>query len=79
MDVLPTEHHLIDPTPSHQTQVTPLLNSISTSNMQSYLTTLTNFNNRYYTASTGAQASTWIQTTLKSVCISPITRIDANN
>jgi leucyl aminopeptidase len=35
--------------------------------MNNYLTNLTAFNNRYYKASTGLQASVWIQNTLKSI------------
>ncbi|RPD52916.1 Zn-dependent exopeptidase, partial [Lentinus tigrinus ALCF2SS1-7] len=48
------------PAPSHSSQVTPILKTLSTSNMQSYLTTLTSYNNRYYTSSTGKQASQYI-------------------
>ncbi|EEB92713.1 hypothetical protein MPER_08738 [Moniliophthora perniciosa FA553] len=48
------------PSPSHQSAVRPILSTVSTSNMQSSLSSLTAFNNRYYTASTGAQASNWI-------------------
>ncbi|KAB5590819.1 hypothetical protein CTheo_5751 [Ceratobasidium theobromae] len=52
------------PSPSHQTQVKALLSSLSTTNMNSYLSTLTAFNNRYYKASTGLSASNYIYTTL---------------
>ncbi|KAK0189032.1 aminopeptidase [Armillaria mellea] len=52
------------PTPSKQSEVKPLLNTISTSNMKNYLTNLTSFNNRYYTSSTGLQASNWILNTV---------------
>ncbi|KAF8074970.1 Zn-dependent exopeptidase [Lyophyllum atratum] len=55
------------PAPSHQAALTPILNTISTSSMQSYLNTLTAFNNRYYKSSTGAQASTSILNTVKSI------------
>ncbi|ESK97804.1 aminopeptidase [Moniliophthora roreri MCA 2997] len=48
------------PSPSHQSAVRPILSTLSTSNMQSSLSSLTAFNNRYYTASTGAEASNWI-------------------
>ncbi|KAI0364502.1 Zn-dependent exopeptidase [Pilatotrama ljubarskyi] len=48
------------PAPSHSSAVTPIINTLSTSNMQSYLTTLTSYNNRYYTSSTGKAASQWI-------------------
>ncbi|KIM44652.1 hypothetical protein M413DRAFT_442606 [Hebeloma cylindrosporum] len=46
---------------SHQSVVTPLLKTVSTSNMQNNLGVLTTFNNRYYKASTGASASVWIR------------------
>jgi bacterial leucyl aminopeptidase len=38
--------------------------------MQTNLNTLTAYNNRYYKSTTGAQAATWIQTTLKSIASS---------
>ncbi|KAF4610883.1 hypothetical protein D9613_006964 [Agrocybe pediades] len=49
------------PTPSKQSLVKPILSTVSTSNMQTNLNSLTAFNNRYYKASTGASASTWIR------------------
>ncbi|CAE6350850.1 unnamed protein product [Rhizoctonia solani] len=52
------------PAPSRQTAVNALLPSLSTTNMNSYLTKLTAFNNRYYKASTGLQASNYIYDTL---------------
>ncbi|KAF5362002.1 hypothetical protein D9756_002281 [Leucocoprinus leucothites] len=55
------------PAPSHQSQVTPLLSQLSTSNMQSYLSSLTAFNNRYYKAQSGADASAWILSKVKSI------------
>ncbi|KAL0577911.1 hypothetical protein V5O48_004076 [Marasmius crinis-equi] len=55
------------PSPSHQTQVKPILNTLSTSNMQSSLSSLTAFNNRYYKSSTGADASAWILSKVKSI------------
>jgi leucyl aminopeptidase len=58
------------PAPSHQTEVKALTAKLSTSNMNSYLSTLTAYNNRYYTSSTGAAASTWIQNTVKSIASS---------
>lgn len=61
---------VIDPEPSHETQVLPLLDKISIPNMQGYLGNLTSFNNRYYKSATGVEASTWILNTVKSVCIS---------
>lgn len=55
------------PTPSKQSEVEPLLNTISTSNMKNYLANLTSFNNRYYTSSTGLQASNWILNTVSDI------------
>ncbi|KAF5383551.1 hypothetical protein D9615_003535 [Tricholomella constricta] len=55
------------PAPSHQAELAPILSLVSIANMQSYLNTLTAFNNRYYKATTGAQASTWILNTVKSI------------
>ncbi len=55
------------PAPSHSSQVTPILKTLSTSNMQSYLSTLTSYNNRYYTSSTGKAASQWIFDTITQV------------
>ncbi|KAH9937807.1 Zn-dependent exopeptidase [Epithele typhae] len=58
------------PSPSHSSAVTPILNTLSTSNMNSWLSTLTAFNNRYYTSTTGKQASQWIYDTLASITAS---------
>lgn len=55
------------PTPSHQTQVRAILATMTSTRMQSWLTTLTNFNNRYYTSSTGVAASTWIRDTAQGI------------
>jgi len=55
------------PAPSHQSEVEPLLSRLSTSNMQYYLSYLTAFNNRYYKAQSGADASAWILSEIKSV------------
>ncbi|KAK0650456.1 Leucine aminopeptidase A [Lasiodiplodia hormozganensis] len=41
--------------------VNTLISSLSTSNMQTNLQGLTEFNNRYYRASTGSQAATWLK------------------
>jgi leucyl aminopeptidase len=54
------------PAPSHQTEVKALIAKLSTANMQSNLATLTAYNNRYYKATTGAQAAAWIQSTAKT-------------
>lgn len=56
-----------DPAPSHQSAVTPLLSTLSTTNMNNYLTSLTAFNNRYYRATTGRAASQWILDTVTNV------------
>jgi leucyl aminopeptidase len=55
------------PAPSHQSAVKPILATLSTSNMQKYLTSLTAFNNRYYKSSTGADASNWILSTAQGI------------
>lgn len=56
-----------DPTPSHASELAPILSSLSTSNMQANLNTLTAYNNRYYKATTGSQASSWIKDKIQSV------------
>lgn len=56
-----------DPSPSHQSAVKPLLSTLSVSNMQSNLNSLTAFNNRYYRSSTGRDASQFILDTVKKV------------
>ncbi|KAF9459297.1 hypothetical protein BDZ94DRAFT_1239317 [Collybia nuda] len=48
------------PSPSHQSAVNAIIQTISLSNMQSYLGNLTAFNNRYYKSTTGAAATDWI-------------------
>ncbi|KAF9534663.1 aminopeptidase [Crepidotus variabilis] len=55
------------PKPSHQSQVLPLIQTASLSEMQGYLANLTAFNNRYYKATTGQQASTWIRDTVAGI------------
>ncbi|TFK97924.1 hypothetical protein BDV98DRAFT_596190 [Pterulicium gracile] len=55
------------PAPSKQSTVTPLLSRLSTSQQTTWLNQLTSYNNRYYTASTGATAATWIQTTIRNL------------
>ncbi|KAK4187064.1 putative aminopeptidase [Podospora australis] len=52
---------------SRQTQVNALLPSVSTTNPQSWLTTLTNYYNRYYRSTYGTQAGTWLYNTVVSV------------
>lgn len=61
------ELSFLDPSPSHQTQVKPLLANVSVDNMKAYLTTLTAFNNRYYTSTTGVDATNWIVKTVGDV------------
>jgi len=55
------------PAPSHTAAVKALIPSLSTTQMNTYLSSLTAYNTRYYTSSTGGQASTWIQSTLKTL------------
>lgn len=52
--------------------MTAIIKTLSTSNMQSYLTPLTAFNNRYYTSTTGKSASQWIFDKVTSVRARPI-------
>jgi leucyl aminopeptidase len=47
--------------------VTPLLSKLTTSNMQSKLTTFVGFNNRYYKSSTGKQSSEWLLAQVQAV------------
>ncbi|GAB1524806.1 hypothetical protein RhiTH_007962 [Rhizoctonia solani] len=54
------------PAISQQTSVKALLPSLSTTNMNTYLSKLTAFNNRYYKATTGLDASNYIYDTLSS-------------
>ncbi|KAK7045698.1 hypothetical protein VNI00_007531 [Paramarasmius palmivorus] len=55
------------PAPSHTSSITPILSTLSISNMQADLNSFTAFNNRYYASSTGAQASDWLLNKVKSV------------
>lgn len=52
---------------SKQAVVTPLLSQVTTSNIAGWLTPFTTYNNRYYKSTTGAQASTWLFNTVKTV------------
>jgi leucyl aminopeptidase len=65
------------PAPSHQSAVTALTAQLSTSRMNSTLATLTALNNRYYRATTGAQASTIIRDKVQSI-ITAAGRTDAS-
>ena len=46
--------------------------------MQSYLTKLTAFNNRYYSSTTGQQASQYIYDTVTSVSYTPASSVPSN-
>ncbi|OAK96321.1 Zn-dependent exopeptidase [Phaeosphaeriaceae sp. SRC1lsM3a] len=52
---------------SQKSSITPLLSKLSTSNMQSKLTTFVAFNNRYYKSTTGKQSSAWLLEQVKAV------------
>ncbi|KAI0767223.1 aminopeptidase [Fomes fomentarius] len=52
------------PAPSHEDEVNPIIETLSTSNLETYLNKLTSFNNRYYKSSTGKDASQYIFDTL---------------
>lgn len=65
--VLYADHQLSDAAPSHQSAVKPILTTLSIANMQANLATLTAYNNRYYSSSTGAAASAWILSKVQSV------------
>ncbi|KAG5642918.1 hypothetical protein DXG03_001889 [Asterophora parasitica] len=55
------------PPPSRQTEVKPIIANISLTNMQSYLGSLTAFNNRYYKSQTGVDATNWIVKTVSDI------------
>ncbi|KAF8705614.1 peptidase M28 family, partial [Rhizoctonia solani] len=55
------------PSPSKSSTVKSIISTLSTSRMQSNLATLTSYNNRYYTSSTGSSSSTWIYNQLVSI------------
>ncbi|KAK7448888.1 hypothetical protein VKT23_013620 [Stygiomarasmius scandens] len=55
------------PAPSHQSAVNSLISTLSTSNMKASLDKLSAFNNRYYRASTGKDASQYILDTVSSI------------
>jgi leucyl aminopeptidase len=52
---------------AQKSSVTPLLSKLTTSNMQSKLTTFVGFNNRYYKSSTGKQSSEWLLAQVQAV------------
>ncbi|WQF82498.1 Putative peptidase M28 [Colletotrichum destructivum] len=45
---------------THVAEANSLISRVSNTNPQSWLQTLTNFNNRHYRSTTGTQASTWL-------------------
>ncbi|EAU90002.1 aminopeptidase [Coprinopsis cinerea okayama7 len=53
--------------PAHIAHVQTLLADVSIPTMQQYLSNLTAFNNRYYRAQTGVQATNWIRDTMQAV------------
>lgn len=56
------------PSPSHQSAVEPLLSKLSTFAQRADLTEYsTSFHNRYYEAKEGAEASEWIQSTVRAI------------
>ncbi|KAF2175239.1 Zn-dependent exopeptidase, partial [Zopfia rhizophila CBS 207.26] len=52
---------------SNQASVTPIITKLNKSNMQTNLQTFSNFNNRYYRASTGKQSSDWLLSRVQDV------------
>ncbi len=52
--------NFVVPTPSQQTTVNAWLPQISASQITNTISSLTSFNNRFYTTTSGAQASDWI-------------------
>ncbi|KAL8948086.1 MAG: hypothetical protein Q9183_007721, partial [Haloplaca sp. 2 TL-2023] len=59
---------------SHQAEANGFINQLTTSGPQSWLQTMTNFYNRYYSSSYGTQSSTWLFNTVKSIA-APNSRI----
>lgn len=55
------------PVISQQETVNAVIANLSIDNLQSYLATLTAFNNRHYRSTTGAQASNSIASTVQEV------------
>ncbi|EHA52353.1 hypothetical protein MCOR27_004503 [Pyricularia oryzae] len=52
---------------ANQAEAVRLSNQATTTNPQSWLTTLSNFQTRHYRSSTGTQAGTWLQQQLRSI------------
>ncbi|KAG8923450.1 hypothetical protein FRC03_003602 [Tulasnella sp. 419] len=63
----PSAQRATFPAPSHQAQVKPIVASLQISNMQGWLNQLTSYNNRYYKATTGVTASTYLYNTLSGI------------
>ena len=55
--------------PSHQDDVNALIATLSTSNMELHLNSLTEFHNRYYNSATGEASALWIFNTLNSIAL----------
>ncbi|KFA71418.1 hypothetical protein S40288_04281 [Stachybotrys chartarum IBT 40288] len=63
-----TERQVRYPTTlTRQSVANPLISQASTSGPQSWLTTLTNYNNRHYRSTTGTQAGTWLLSQVRSI------------
>lgn len=52
---------------TQKTNVTPLIAKLSTANMQSKLTTFSNYQNRYYKSTYGKQSSEWLLSQVQAV------------
>lgn len=52
---------------THQTEANALIAQLSTTGPKSWLTTLTNFYNRYYKSSYGTEAGTWLLNQIKTI------------
>jgi bacterial leucyl aminopeptidase len=56
--------------PTHQDDVNAVIATLSIDNLKADLEPLTAYNNRYYEATTGAQAANDLVAKLKTVCLS---------
>lgn len=59
--------HSVPSGPTHQDAVKAVISSLSVDNLKTDLTALSSYNNRYYKATTGAQASNDLAAKLKTV------------
>ncbi|KAF1967995.1 Zn-dependent exopeptidase [Bimuria novae-zelandiae CBS 107.79] len=57
-------------TVAHQSVVEPLLTNLSTASLRSYLEPFTQFQNRYYNSTYGAQSSAWLLETVQDLLAS---------